>query len=582
MVFSRMHGTAPISEILILLSAAIFTVALFKQVRLEPMLGYVVAGAIIGPFGLKLIEEVEMTSAIAEFGVVFLLFVIGLELSVERLRQMRWHVFGLGSMQVIITAVTISAIAYAMGMQPAAALIIGGGLALSSTAVVLQVIADTGEKSSQVGRLALAILILQDLAVLLLLVLVPQLASDQGSLGEAMLEATIKAVIAVVFIVLLGRLLFRPLFRYIAGLKQQEIFSATTLLVILGVSWISGQAGLSLALGAFLAGLLVAETEYRPQIEADIQPYKGLLLGLFFMSVGMMVNIEYMLENILIIISLTLLLIVIKAVIIIALSRLFHFSLSAAIHAGLLLAQGSEFAIVLFELSSSFSLLSHEASDIMLGVITLSMAVTPFLSYLGKRLGSPYTPCNERLPQPVREEVRDLQQHVVIVGCGRVGRTVARLLEAENIPYISLDVSPELVRTLRAEGLPIYYGDASRTQVLHSVRLERAKALIITHGDTRLSSHTIYAAREIRMDLPILVRAKNIEQVQRLERAGATLAIAEMFETSLQIGGALLQELGVADHEVQRVLAAFRADDYALVRNTPEKSEKKADAHYEI
>ncbi len=579
-----MHGVAPITEILILLVAAVAIVGSFKQIRIEPVLGYVVAGAFIGPHGLQLIEDVETTSAIAEFGVVFLLFVIGMELSFERLRQMRWHVFGLGSLQVLITAGVVGSVVVGLGYSASAAIVIGCGLALSSTAIVIQVIESTGEKSTQVGRLALAVLILQDLVVLLLLVLVPQFAVPGSSLISSLIEAIIKATVAIFAIILIGRLLFRPLFRFIASLKQQEIFSATTLLVVLGVAWLCSLAGLSLALGAFLAGLLVAETEYRHQVEADIQPYKGLLLGLFFMSVGMVVDVDYLMNNLILIVGITILLIMVKAAIIIGLSHMFNFSMSASIHSGFLLAQGSEFALVLFDLSDNYALFPSSVTSILVGAITLSMAFTPLLAKFGKRLGSPYAPCDTVLPKPVREEIRDLSQHVIIAGMGRVGFTVARLLDAERIPYAALDLNPELVAKRRKDGIPVYFGDASRSQVLHSVRLERAKAVIVTHGEKPLSVNTVNTIRKLDTTIPIIVRAKDLEQVQRLEQAGASLAIAEMFETSLQIGASVLKELGVVDHEINRLIETFRQDDYALARdaieNTPSKAAKNP--HYSI
>ena len=571
-----MQHSVPLFEIIILLLAAVAIVSVFRVVRLSPVLGYLVAGTVIGPFGLKLISDVEATKAIAEFGVIFLLFLIGLELSLERLRSMRKHVFVFGSAQVFITGILFAVFfLFYGGGGTQAAIIIGGGLALSSTAIVLQVIAEQGEKSSQVGRLALAILILQDLVVIPLLVLVSIFSDPNKQLSEAFADAGIKAILCLSVIFLAGRFLLRPLLRFISSLENTELFSATTLLVLLGVSGFSSVAGLSPATGAFLAGLLIAGTEFKPQVEADILPFKGLLLGLFFMTVGMSLNMDMLLARFGSIIALTIALMAAKTIIIMGLCRIFRFSLSSSVHVGMLLSQGGEFSFILFTLAGKGGLLGSEISQILLVVVTMSMALTPLFAELGQRISTALEKRSLSHPKNMVEETLDLRQHVIISGFGRVGHTVAKLLESESVPYVVIDIDSFMVTRERKNNVPIYYGDTARVHVLKSLGVERARALIITHNDTRVALQTIHAVRDLNINLPIVARARNIEQVHKLEKAGANLAVAEMFEVSLQLGGSLLKEIGISEHEVSRIIDIFRAEDYALTR-TAENAQHSA------
>lgn len=568
-----MHTSVHLVEVVILLFAAVCSVAVFRAIRLSPVLGYLAAGMFIGPFGFGLIGDVAATAGIAEFGVIFLLFLIGLELSIDRLRSMRTHVFGFGSAQMLVTAAIFGLAFTAIGGSDQAAVIIGGGLALSSTAIVLQVISEQNERSSQVGRLALAILILQDLAVIPLLVFVALLGNaGEPSLMAAIGDALIKAVVALGLIFGLGYLLLRPLFRFIASLDQTDLFSATTMLVVLGVAALTSAAGLSPALGAFMAGLLVAETEFKPQVESDVLPYKDLFMGLFFMTVGMSLDLTMLLDRFLSIIGLTVALMAGKALIIMALSRLFGFSLSSAIHAGLLLSQGSEFAFVLFSLAGAQNLLDTDLTQMLLVVITLSMALTPLVAQIGKKIALTLEKHAISRPEAMIEETLDLSHHVIISGFGRVGHTVARLLEIENIRFAAIDIDSFLVARERKNGVPVYYGDTTRVHVLNALGIHRARAVIITHNDTRIAQQTIAAVRDLNPDIPIITRAKNIEQVQKLEKSGATLAVAEMFEVSLQLSGALLKSLNVNEYEVARIIDMFRAENYMLTRSAEKDS----------
>jgi CPA2 family monovalent cation:H+ antiporter-2 len=567
-----MHSSVHLLEVVILLAAAVCAVGVFRVLRLSSVLGYLAAGMIIGPFGLGVIKDVEATAGIAEFGVIFLLFLIGLELSVDRLRSMRTHVFGFGGAQMLLTSGLFALFLIGTGGDQNAAIIIGGGLALSSTAIVLQVIAEQSEKSSQVGRLSLAILILQDLAVIPLLVLVSTLGGEHQSLADAIASAAFNAAVGTTLIFIAGYLLLRPLFRFIASLDNTDLFSATTLLVVLGLPMATNMAGLSPALGAFMAGLLVAETEFKPQVEADILPYKGLFLGLFFMTVGMSLNLDMLLDKFLSIIGITVALMAIKSLIVMALCRIFGFSLGTAIHAGLLLSQGSEFAFVLFSLAGAQGIIDHDLTQMLLVVITLSMALTPLIAQLGKKTALALEKHAISRPETILEETLDLSHHVIISGFGRVGHTVARLLEIENIRFVAIDMDSFLVAKERKGGVPVYYGDTTRVHVLNALGITRARAVIITHSDTRVALQTVATVRDINPDIPIIARAKNLEQVQKLEKAGANLAVAEMFETSLQLAGALLKAVGVNEYEVGRIIDMFRAEDYMLTRSAEKES----------
>lgn len=563
-----MHQIPHLPQIVMLLAAAVLSVALCKRAKISSVIGYLCAGALIGPYALGLIQTADATNAFAEFGVVFLLFLIGLELSFQRLIKMRLHVFGFGTLQCVATAFVIGIVLTWFGHTPSVALLIGGALALSSTAVVLEYLQETGERSSQVGRLALAVLILQDLAVIPLLIAVPYLARGEGSFAEALARAGLNAVLALGMMFALGYALLRPAFRFIASLDSHDLFFATALLLVVGMSWLTYSLGLSLALGAFLAGLMMAETEFRPQVEADILPFKGLLLGLFFMTVGMALNLEIVFQHFGLILLGSLGLMIGKAIIIILLCRAFGFGLAASVNAGVLLSQGGEFAFVLLSLASAEGVVPASTAQVTIVIVTFTMALTPLAAMLGKWIAARLNQSTmARSTATISEEMLDITDHVVIAGFGRVGHTVARLLEAENIRYVAVDMNAESVNKERMNGMPVYYGDASRMHVLKAIGLERARAVIITHSDTRFARQTIQTIRELSSELPIVARAKNIEQVRRLERVGANLAVAEMFETSLQLGGALLKQLDVADHEVNRIIEMFRESDYALTRS---------------
>ncbi len=566
-----------LSAILLILSAAVIIVATFKKMKLSPVLGYFVAGGIIGEHGLAYVNS-QNTETLGEVGVIFLLFAIGLELTFERLKAMRRYVFGFGSLQVVITATALGLVAYAMGEGVSSAVIIGGGLALSSTAIVLQVIAENREQSTQVGRLSLAVLLMQDFAVVPLLVMVPILAGEQVGLVRPIGEAFLKAVFVLVFIFVVGRIFLRPLFSMMSSSnpsESNEIFIATTILIALGTAWLTHYMGLSLALGAFAAGLLVAETEFQLQAEESIAPFKGLFLGLFFMSVGMSIDLELVLDNVSLIATLSFGLILLKALIIIVLCLIFKFSIGNSIHVGLLLAQGSEFAFILFRLADKTGIFNVDTNTLLL-VVTITMAFTPLVAMLGswiaKRLDKKY-----KLKQTeIYKEISDMDHHVIILGFGRVGQMVARLLEAENINFVAIDISPEHVASERQKANPVYLGDASSLEMMDSVGIARASSVIITLSNEVTLKKTAKKISKLYPKLPIIVRSKDLSKADELYAVGAKIIVPETYETGLQLGGAVLKSVGISEFEVSRIKNQFRAGNYIKLPQAKEAEEEGA------
>nr|CAB3488718.1 unnamed protein product [Digitaria exilis] len=581
---------ASLFDLLYLLLASVIFVPLFQKIPGgSPVLGYLAAGVLIGPYGLSIIRNVHETKAIAEFGVVFLLFNIGLELSVERLSSMKKYVFGLGSAQVLATTAAVGMIAHRFtGLPGPAAIVIGCGLALSSTAVVLQVLQERGESTSRHGRATFSVLLFQDLAVVVLLILIPLISpnSSKGGIGfqaiaEAMGMAAVKAVAAITAIIAGGRLFLRPIYKQIAENRNAEIFSANTLLVIFGTSLLTARAGLSMALGAFLAGLLLAETEFSLQVESDIAPYRGLLLGLFFMTVGMSIDPKLLLSNFPAISVILGLLIIGKTLLVTFVGRLFGVSTIAAIRAGLMLAPGGEFAFVAFGdavnqvrcefFLTELGLLSPQLSSLLFLVVGISMALTPWLAAGGQFLASKFEQQDVRSLLPVESEVftDDLQDHIIILGFGRVGQIIAQLLSERLIPFVALDVRSDRVAVGRALDLPVYFGDAGSKEVLHKVGAERACAAAITLDTPGANYRAVWALNKYFPNIKTFVRAHDVDHGVNLEKAGATavmyifvwviiLVVPETLEPSLQLAAAVLAQAKLPMSEIQETINEFR------------------------
>ena len=560
------HHIPYLREVVVFLVAAGIVVPVVQRLKISPVLGYLIVGGLIGPFGLGLfldrapwlahvvVADVDGVKTLAEFGVVFLLFVIGLELSLDRLWTMRRLVFGLGGLQVLISATVIGAIAWGFGNSPQASIVLGACLALSSTAIVMQLLIERRRLGTELGRSSFSILLFQDLAVVPILFLLGVFgARMEMGIGLALGLALLKAAIVIVGIFVVGRLMLRPLFRLVASRRSAETFMAAILLTVIGTAMITDQAGLSMALGAFLAGLLIGETEYRHEVEVDIEPFKGLLLALFFMSVGM--GIDYrVVGDLALWIALSVIgLFAIKAAIAGGLCFAFGLPRHVALEAGLLLGQGGEFAFVVVGLAMSLGLVPSDVGHFMLIVAGVSMIITPLVAAAGRRLAAAV----ERWDRAAQtdtlvESVGAVQGHVILAGYGRIGRMMGELLDAEGIPYLALDSDPRIVAAARGQNVPIYFGDASKREMLRRAQPDIAAALVLTLNDAAANARIVRAVRREWPRLPIHARAHDEAHARHLLALGANVAVPEAAEAALQMGVRLLAEVGIPTDLAQR------------------------------
>ncbi len=558
-----------LTDILIFLGAAIVVVPLFHQFKISPILGYMMAGVLIGPSAFALVDNSDNAHTLAEFGVVFLLFMIGLELSVDRLRAIGGRIFLLGLLQVVVTSIVIGFAALALGMTPAAAAIVGGGLALSSTAFVMKYLAETGERATRFGLIVFAILLVQDLAVVPFLILVPLLAEQDASFVDAFATAAFKGAIALAVVIILGRFLLKPLYRMIANARSSELFISATLLVVLGTGWIMSIAGLSMTLGAFLAGLMLSGTQYRHQIEADIRPFRGILLGLFFMIIGMSMDILLIWEQWPVVLSLLVALMLGKTIVTAALSRLLGTPASRSIRVGLALSQGGEFGFVMFGAALALNLIDAKIASILLATIALSMIATPAMFLLGRKISGLFKSTSQSSPlQTIQTDIEhEANDHVLIAGFGRVGQTVAKVVSDAGVPYIALDMDQARLSNCSSKGMSVFYGDADQIKVLQAAGAGRARSAVITLDQEKTASRVVAALRQNYPDLPIYVRARDRAHSNALERAGATAMVFEAAEASLQLGSIVLASLDVSTDDITSIINNYREDDYALLED---------------
>nr|WP_246423183.1 monovalent cation:proton antiporter-2 (CPA2) family protein [Roseospira visakhapatnamensis] len=548
-----------------MLACAIVFVTIFQRLGLGSVLGYLTAGLLIGPWGVGLIVEGEGLLHFAELGVVFLLFLIGIELRPARLWMLRRDVFGLGSAQVMLSGLVLGGIAWTWGLAPGAAVIVGFGLALSSTAIVLQILADRNELGTRHGRSVFSILLLQDLAVVPLLALVSILStsSDAGEGWEAVALDVGLAVAAILGVILGGRFLLRGLFRAVAGARNHEVFAALSLLIVLGVAYLMQAVGLSMAMGAFMAGLLLAESEFRHQVRADIEPFRGFLLGLFFMAVGMSMDFGTAMAAGPMVIMLVLGLLLIKVTLLYGLTRRFGLGRDDAIRASVLLCQGGEFGFVLFTLAASTGLLDRATAQILILTVSITMALTPLMVKALPLLipRRPDRAMRALAPQGgASGEASGPGGPVIIAGYGRVGQTVARLMEAADIPYHALDLQADRVSRARRDGQRVYYGDASRGDVLRGAGLDDARAVVITLDQPDHAERAAAAVRRIRPNVPVFARARDPVHAAELARHGVTASVSEALESSLQLGALLLRDAKQTPQDVDRLLGDLRAE----------------------
>jgi CPA2 family monovalent cation:H+ antiporter-2 len=556
-------------DAVVFLAAAGIIIPIVKRFRMSGVLGFLLVGLAVGPFGLArfsdtagwlsvvLITDPAGVRALAELGVVFLLFMIGLELSLERLWALRRLVLGMGGAQIIVTAAVIGMIAAHFGNATAASIVLGACLALSSTAVVMQLLTEQGRFGTGVGRASFAVLLAQDMAVVPILLLIGALGEDSPNLAASIGYALGAAALAVAMILGVGRVALRPLFRFASQARSPEPFMAMTLLVILATAALTHAAGLSAALGAFLAGILLAETEFRHEIEVNIEPFKGLLLGLFFITVGMGIDLAAIAADPLMIVASVLGLFAIKTSITAVIARAFGYTWAAAIEMGLLLGQGGEFAFIAIALAMSLALVPAATAQFMLIVVSATLFLTPLAAKLARSIGAAFeasTPPADT-PEPLVDAADD---HAVIIGYGRTGRVIAQLLDRQKVPYVALDLDAARVSRWRAQGAPVYLGDATRPGVLERLQLPDAIALVITTDDPDAAQQVLRLALRAAPALPILVRAHDSDHAAELLSAGATAVIPEVLDAGLQLGQLLLERLGLPPDAVRALVEAQR------------------------
>lgn len=550
-------------DVLILLATAVVAVPLSQRLGLGTVLGYLAGGVAIGPWGLGLIDGVEEIRQLGEFGVVFLLFAIGIELRPSKLWGIRHSVFGLGSAQVVVTGLVLAGAEYALGLPISIALMVGFGLALSSTAFGLQLLTERGELNTTYGRASLGILLFQDLAVVPLLALVPLLSEKPVTLTSSVGVALLEGILIIVGVVVIGRYVLRHIFNAVARSHSSEAFAAVALLVVLGTAALMQEAGLSMAMGAFIAGLMLAESEYRHQVIADIQPFRGFLMGLFFMTVGMSIDFGLLADRAGSVAISVAGLMAVKAALILVICRIAGLHLANASAVALLLAQSGEFGFILFGVAAVAGVMSSDLFHFLTLIVALSMAATPLLARIVTRVLQHWG--RRQAADDIRESpVVGLSGHVIIAGFGRVGERVARILGRAEIPYVAIDLDTDRVAAARARGYSVFYGDASRKEVLEAADAEEAGLLLVSLDNPSSAERCVEAMHRHYPQLPIHTRARDRESAVKLRDLGASVAVSETFEASLQLGGGVLQALGREPEKISTLLDEFRRNVYGV------------------
>jgi CPA2 family monovalent cation:H+ antiporter-2 len=556
--------------VLLLLATAVVVVVVCRLLRLPALVGYLIVGILIGPRALGWVPESEEAHYLAEFGVVFLMFSIGLEFSLPKLSAMRRVVFGLGGAQVASVVLLVLGVAAALDLHWSAGLALGGALAMSSTAILGKMLADRLELNSQHGRQIIGVALFQDLAVVPFLILIPAFAAGPEALARSLGLATLNAAAVLALVLFLGQRLMRPWFHLVARRKSPELFMLNLLLFTLGLAWLTRQLELSLALGAFLAGMLISETEYRYQVEQDFRPFQDVLLGLFFVTIGMRLDPALVARHWLWVAGLVLGLHFCKTLLIAALSRAFGSDSGTAMRTGLALGGGGEFGLVLVSLAGQRSVLSGETEQIVLAALILSMLVSPFIiersEHLVRRFSAADWMNRAMALHAIAARTMSAEQHVILCGYGRSGQNLARLLEQESVAYIALDLDPQRVKEAAAAGESVVFGDAARREVLLAAGLVRAKALVVTYSDTASALKILGLVHELRPGLPVVVRTRDDGDIDRLKDAGAAEVVPEIMEGSLMLASHALMLVGVPLNRVLRRIRATREQRYTLFR----------------
>jgi CPA2 family monovalent cation:H+ antiporter-2 len=562
-----------LSQILVLLAGSVLVLSLVRRFSLPPILGYLVVGMLLGPHALGLVANDEAIRLLAEIGVVFLVFTLGLEFSLARMIAMKAEVFGIGGLQMLLTTLVFGGAAWWYGVDPAVAILIGGALSMASTAIVVRQLREQLELTRTHARFAIGILLFQDLAFAPLLGLATAITRMDEISGVAWLLGMVaRALVALLLVLAVGRWALRPLFHEIARHRSTETFTLTVLFVVLSSAWATHALGLSMALGGFLAGMLLAETEFRHQTEAVIKPFQDILLGLFFVSVGMLLDLHLLLIQLPLVLLLLTILLVVKAVIVTLIVRQVVHNKRKALRTGLVTCMGGEFGFALLTVLLNVGSLANELVQALLTATALGMLAGPLLVRYNERIADRLLGRREVEPSNVALETaatRDLarREHVIICGFGRVGQNLARVLEQRGFEYIALDLDPHRVRDARQAGDPVVYGDATHPEVLRALGLDRANIVVITFADPEIAVRIVTTVRRLRADVPLLVRSHDDVPLEKLQAAGATEVVPEIFETSLSLVAHVLVLLEVPMAEVTELSERIRSDRYSLLRS---------------
>ena len=559
-----------LTSVLLLLTSSVLAIALFRTMRLPAMLAYFTVGILFGPFALNLLPSTESGRHVAEFGIVFLMFSIGLEFSLPKLYAMRKTLFGLGGAQVLITMSAVVGVAMLAGLSFPTAFVIGGALTMSSTAIVSKILMERVDLNSRHGRLSIGILLFQDLAVIPILVLIPALGVQSGDLTTTLGLSFIKTVVLLFVLFKFGKGTINFWFGLVAQQRSRELFVMNVLMVTLLLAFATKIAGLSYALGAFIAGMLISETRYRYQVESDIASFRDILLGLFFISVGMLLDVYFLVQHIGLVLALLLGFVLFKALVIALLTRVFGYELGVGIRTGLILAQAGEFSFVILALGLEQKLIAGDNLQLVLAASLISMVLAPFIiQYNGRvarKLVKSYARRGSQVVEKLEGVAKDLHDHVIICGYGRSGQYLGRFLKEEHIPFIALDIDPTRVHEAAAAGEHVMYGDAGRRIVLEAAGGERAKALIVSYSDLRASMKVLHVAQEAYPNLPVIVRTYDETHMDEFRDAGATEVVPEVLEGSLMLASHALVLLGVPLNRVVKRIRLFREQRYKMFK----------------
>ncbi len=559
-----------LASLLLVLTSSVLAVAFFRAMRLPPMLAYFIVGVLFGPYAFALLPDTESGRHLAEFGIVFLMFSIGLEFSLPKLYAMRKTLFGLGGAQVVITMAAIILAAWLAGFSFIVAFIIASALTMSSTAIVSKILMERVDLNSRHGRLSIGVLLFQDLAVIPILVLIPALGSEGADLTTILGLSFIKTVVLLFILFKFGKPVVDFWFGLVARQRSRELFVMNVLMVTLLLAFATNLAGLSYALGAFIAGMLISETRYRYQVESDIASFRDILMGIFFISVGMLLDFNYLANNILLVSFLLILFMLFKAIVIAVLVRVYGYEWGVGIRTGVILAQAGEFGFVILTLGLNRNLIGGDELQLVLSACLLSMIVAPFIiqynGRIARKLAKSYIANTSEKVEAIEHVGKALSDHVILCGYGRSGQYLGRFLKEENIPFVALDIDPTRVHEATVAGEHVMYGDASRNAVLHAAGAENAKALIVSYSDMRSSMKILHVTQENYPNLPVIVRTSDETHMEDFRRAGATEVVPEVLEGSLMLASHALVILGVPINRVVKRIRLFREERYQMFK----------------